>query len=105
MPQSATSESTATATAAPVGPVDATGPARSRLPRSVRALVVGVVFSAAASVAALSQTAARQAGTGRWLTVVLFTVVVLVSWLRPLIMQRGSQTEAVHPDEAAFVVA
>src|SRR3954468_17122224 len=105
MPESATSDTSATATADSAGPVHATGPAPSRLPRSVRNLVVGVVVSAATAVAVLSQTAARAAGTGRGPTLALFTVLVLISWLRPLIMQRGSQSEAVHPDEAAFVVA
>src|SRR4051812_5106798 len=105
MAESATSDDVPAATPAPAGLVHATGPARSRLPRGVRMVVGGVVVSAVGSVVALSQTGATRAGFGRPATVALFTVLVLVSWLRPLIMQRGSQSEAVHPDEAAFVVA
>src|SRR4051794_27224625 len=105
MAESATSDEVPAATPAPAGLVHATGPARSRLPRGVRMVVGGGVVGAVGSVAALSQTGATRAGFGRPATVALFTVLVLVSWLRPLIMQRGSLSEAVHPDEAAFVVA
>src|SRR4051812_39248761 len=91
--------------AASAGPATEAGPAESRLPGGVWALIAGVVVAGAAAVAALFVTPARESGVGPVVPVMFFTVLVLVSWLFPLIMHRGSESEAVHPDEAAFVVA
>ena len=73
------------------------------LPRSAKvviAVAVGGGCAAAASGGALASTS----GIGSAAPLAFFTAAVLANWLWPLVMYRGTESEAVHLDEGFFVV-
>src|SRR3982750_4101997 len=83
-----------------VAPVTSRRPA---LPFAARALIMGVVALGAGAFAAAWRATAGD-GVGDVATDLYLAGLLVVAWAFPLVLHRGSETEAVQPDEAAFVI-
>ncbi len=76
------------------------------MPRPARAIVAASIAGGAGTliVAGLRQSACAPASESQWLMAVALGVPLLGSWLWPLVVFRGGESEAAHVDECFFVI-
>jgi diguanylate cyclase (GGDEF)-like protein/PAS domain S-box-containing protein len=77
------------------------------LPRPTRAIVAAAVAGGIATliVAGLRRPAGGAAADSQWIVAAAMGVLLLASWLRPLVVFRGEgESEAAHVDECFFVI-
>ena len=89
--------------------MEVTSPARSpavKLPRATWAVVTSAVLGGACAlaIAGWRQSAAGQIDESQWLIAVAMGVLVLGSWLWPVVVYRGGESEAINMDEGFFVI-
>jgi diguanylate cyclase (GGDEF)-like protein/PAS domain S-box-containing protein len=78
-----------------------------KLPRPARAIVAASIAGGVATVivAVLRRTAGGPVSGGQWIVAAAMGVLLLGSWLRPLVVFRGAgESEAAHVDECFFVI-
>ena len=73
------------------------------LPRSAKA-VIALALGGGLTTAAVGIALARTVGVGSALPLAFFTTAVTASWLWPVVVYRGAESEAVHLDDGFFVV-
>src|SRR5437588_769877 len=73
------------------------------LPRSAKA-VIALAIGGGVATSAAGISLSRTSGVGSPAPLAFFTAAVIASWLWPLVMYRGAESEAVHLDEGFFVV-
>jgi diguanylate cyclase (GGDEF)-like protein/PAS domain S-box-containing protein len=73
------------------------------LPRSAKA-VIALAASGGLATGAAGVVLARTVGIGSPGPLAFFTAVVTASWLWPLVMYRGAESEAVHLEDGFFVL-
>jgi hypothetical protein len=77
-----------------------------KLPRPARALVAASIAGGIATlvVASLRQPARVPVGQSQWIVAGAVGAALLASWLWPLVVFRGGESEAAHVDECFFVM-
>src|SRR5438445_6122979 len=73
------------------------------LPRPAKG-VIALAAGGGIATCAAGTALARTNGVGSPAPLAFFTIAVIASWLWPLVMYRGTESEAVHLDEGFFVV-
>src|SRR5438105_13826888 len=73
------------------------------LPRSAKA-VIALALGGGLTTGAVGVALARTVGVGSALPLAFFTTAVTASWLWPVVVYRGAESEAVHLDDGFFVV-
>src|SRR5438309_387485 len=73
------------------------------LPRSAKA-VIALALGGGLTTAAVGIALARTVGVGSALPLAFFTTAVTASWLWPVVVYRGAESDAVHLDDGFFVV-
>jgi diguanylate cyclase (GGDEF)-like protein/PAS domain S-box-containing protein len=77
-----------------------------KLPRPARAIVAASIAGGivALTVVSRSRPAHGTVGESQWIVAAAVGVLLLASWLWPLIVFRGGESEAAHVDECFFVI-
>ncbi|HTW02024.1 MAG TPA: EAL domain-containing protein [Streptosporangiaceae bacterium] len=77
-----------------------------KLPRPARAIVAASIAGGIATLvlASLRQPARVPVGESQWIVASAVGVLLLASWLWPLVVFRGGESEAAHVDECFFVM-
>jgi diguanylate cyclase (GGDEF)-like protein/PAS domain S-box-containing protein len=76
------------------------------LPRAARAIVAASIAGGAAALllAGLREPHAEHVSGSQWAVAAAMGVLLLASWLWPLVVFRGGESEAAHVDECFFVI-
>ena len=76
------------------------------MPRATRLIIAAAVAGGALTllVAAWRQPASAHLGVSQWVVAVTMGVLVLGSWVWPVVVFRGGESEAFHLDEGFFVI-
>ncbi len=87
-------------------PVPNAGGEAMKMPRAARAVVTAAVAGGAFTllVAIWRQSAPGQLDERQWIVAAAMGVLVLGSWLWPVVVYRGGESEALNMDEAFFVI-
>jgi diguanylate cyclase (GGDEF)-like protein/PAS domain S-box-containing protein len=77
-----------------------------KLPRPARAIVAASIAGGLGTLiaASLRHSAREPVGESQWIVAAAVGVLLLASWLWPLIVFRGGESEAAHVDECFFVI-
>ena len=77
-----------------------------KLPRPARAIVAASIASGVGTliVAGIRQSACAPVSESQWFVAAVLGVLLLASWLWPVIVFRGGESEAAHVDECFFVI-
>ena len=77
-----------------------------KLPRPARAIVAASIASGVGTliVAGIRQSACAPVSASQWFVAAVLGVLLLASWLWPVIVFRGGESEAAHVDECFFVI-
>jgi diguanylate cyclase (GGDEF)-like protein/PAS domain S-box-containing protein len=77
-----------------------------KLPRPVRAIVAASIAGGLVALVASTQCPSARApvGENQWIVAVAVGVLLLASWLWPLVVFRGGESEAAHVDECFFAI-
>ena len=76
------------------------------MPRATKLIIAAAVAGGALTllVAAWRQPASAHLGVSQWVVAVTMGVLVLGSWVWPVVVFRGGESEAFHLDEGFFVI-
>jgi|HubBroStandDraft_4_1064222.scaffolds.fasta_scaffold11392_2 diguanylate cyclase (GGDEF)-like protein/PAS domain S-box-containing protein len=77
-----------------------------KLPRPARAIVAASIAGGVGTliVAGIRQSACAPVSARQWFVAAVLGVLLLASWLWPVIVFRGGESEAAHVDECFFVI-
>src|SRR5580700_4685449 len=77
-----------------------------KLPRPARAIVAASIAGGVGTliIAGIRQSVCAPVGEGQWFAAAVLGVLLLGSWLWPLVVFRGGESEAAHVDECFFVI-
>jgi diguanylate cyclase (GGDEF)-like protein/PAS domain S-box-containing protein len=77
-----------------------------KLPRPARAIVAASIAGGVGTliVAGIRQSACAPVSASQWFVAAVLGVLLLASWLWPVIVFRGGESEAAHVDECFFVI-
>ena len=77
-----------------------------KLPRPARAIVAASIAGGVGTliIAGIRQSACAPVGESQWFAAAVLGVLLLGSWLWPLVVFRGGESEAAHVDECFFVI-
>jgi diguanylate cyclase (GGDEF)-like protein/PAS domain S-box-containing protein len=77
-----------------------------KLPRRARAIVAASIVGGVGTliIAGIRQSACAPVGASQWFAAAVLGVLLLGSWLWPLVVFRGGESEAAHVDECFFVI-
>ena len=77
-----------------------------KLPRPARAIVAASIAGGVGTliIAGIRQSTCAPVGESQWFAAAVLGVLLLGSWLWPLVVFRGGESEAAHVDECFFVI-
>ena len=77
-----------------------------KLPRPARAIVAASIAGGLAALVASSRCPSARApvGDSQWIVAVAVGMLLMASWLWPLVVFRGGESEATHVDECFFAI-
>jgi diguanylate cyclase (GGDEF)-like protein/PAS domain S-box-containing protein len=77
-----------------------------KLPRPARAIVAASIAGGVGTliIAGIRQSVCAPVGESQWFAAAVLGVLLLGSWLWPLVVFRGGESEAAHVDECFFVI-